>query len=260
MSTRPPPQRAPQQRPPRPTLKPADDGERLSKRVMQLKNCSRKEAEQYIEGGFVQVNGVVVEEPMHRVTQQTVAVDPKASLMDLTPVTLLLHKPANVKDPLSLLGPANHYRQDNSGIRLLKRHFAKLSYPVPIEHGASGLVVFTQDWRTERKLTEELGEMEHELMVEVRGEIEPEALTPILRALQDDRKALPHAKVSVNSSTPEGSRLRFAIKGAHPGLAAHLCSLAGLDVVAMRRTRIARIVLSDLPPGQWRYLGPHERF
>jgi len=75
----------------------------------------------------------------------------------------------------------------------------------------------------------------------------------VLEHMEDDRKALPHAKVSVNSSTPEGSRLRFAIKGAHPGLAAHLCSLAGLDVVAMRRTRLARIVLSDLPPGQWRY-------
>jgi len=238
----------------------ADEGERLAKRVAQMVPCSRREAEQYIEGGWVQVNGVVVEEPMHRVRNETITLDRNASIMNLTPVTLVLNKPAGLKDPHKLITPANHYPRDPSGVRPLKRHFSKLVYPVPIEHGASGLVVFTQDWRTERKLTEDIGEMEHELLVEVRGEIDPDALIPIQRALKDERKPLPHAKVSVNSSTPEGSRLRFAIKGAHPGLAAHLCQLAGLDIVSMRRSRLGRVTLSDLPLGQWRYLAEGERF
>ena len=34
------------------------EGERLSKRIMQLRDCSRREAEQYIEAGFVRVDGV----------------------------------------------------------------------------------------------------------------------------------------------------------------------------------------------------------
>ena len=237
-----------------------EEGERLAKRVAQMVPCSRREAEQYIEGGWVQVNGVVVEEPMHRVSNETITLDRNASIMNLTPVTLVLNKPPGLKDPLSLVTPANHFARDPSGVRPLKRHFNKLVYPVPIEHGASGLVVFTQDWRTERKLTEDIGEMEHELLVEVRGEVDPDALTPIHRALKDERKPLPHAKVSVNSSTPEGSRLRVAIKGAHPGLAAHLCQLAGLDVVSMRRSRLGRVALSDLPVGQWRYLADGERF
>lgn len=33
------------------------EGERLSKRIMQLRDCSRREAEQYIEAGFVRVDG-----------------------------------------------------------------------------------------------------------------------------------------------------------------------------------------------------------
>ena len=37
----------------------APEGERLAKRVAQLLGCSRSEAEQYIEGGFVRVDGVV---------------------------------------------------------------------------------------------------------------------------------------------------------------------------------------------------------
>jgi len=80
---------------------------------------------------------------------------------------------------------------------------------VALETGASGLVVFTQDWRTQRKLTEDMATMEHELIAEVHGEVTPEALLPIERALRDPRHHLPHTKVSVGSSGPQGSKLRI---------------------------------------------------
>ena len=69
------------------------EGERLAKRVAQMLGCSRSEAEQYIEGGFVRVDGVVVEDPPFRVQQQAVTVDPEASLLNLSDVTLVLNKP-----------------------------------------------------------------------------------------------------------------------------------------------------------------------
>ena len=60
-----------------------DAGEpvRLSKRVAAMVPCSRSEAERYIEGGWVRVDGQVVEIPQQRVLMQTVSVDPDASLM-----------------------------------------------------------------------------------------------------------------------------------------------------------------------------------
>ena len=82
---------------------PNQAGERLSKRVAQLKACSRREAEQYIEGGWVQVNGQVVEEPMARVADQTVVIDTHANLMAASEVTLLLNKPPGF-DPMAALG------------------------------------------------------------------------------------------------------------------------------------------------------------
>ncbi|CAM8669961.1 RsuA 16S rRNA uridine-516 pseudouridylate synthase and related pseudouridylate synthases [Comamonadaceae bacterium] len=265
----------------------ATAGERLSKRVMALKDCSRKEAEQYIEGGWVQVNGVVVEEPQHRVDIETITLDPNASLMELTPVTLLLNKPAGHTDGLeelppvravspartgapgrkappanarALLTPAHHWDGDPTDTRVLKRHFNHLEADVELETGATGLVVFTQDWRTTRKLTEDMSTMEHEFLVEVKGEVEPDALKPIGYALKDERLDLPQVKVSVNSTTPESSRLRFAIKGSHPGLIAFLCEKAGLQILGMKRIRLGRVALSDLPVGQWRYLAGWEKF
>jgi hypothetical protein len=76
----------------------AAGGERLAKRVAALVPCSRTEAEQYIEGGWVKVNGKVVEEPQFRIQNQTITIDPNASLLELNSITMLMHKPADWVD------------------------------------------------------------------------------------------------------------------------------------------------------------------
>ncbi len=251
----------------------APEGERLSKRVMHLKGCSRREAEQYIEGGWVQVNGQAIEEPMARVREHSVTIDPHASLMALTDVTLLLHKPPGfdamaaaghagkrIKPAHQLLLPANHTNDDASGTRVLKRHFAKLEPGVPLESGASGLVVFTQDWRVLRKLTEDAALLEHELLVEVSGAVSPEQLHRLNPQPASESDTLPALKVSINSTSEATTRLRFAVKGPHPGLIAYLCERAGLQINSMKRLRLGRVVLAHLPEGRWRYLQASERF
>ena len=258
----------------RPAERPAErTGERLAKRVAEMVPCSRREAEQYIEGGWVSVNGQVVEEPMARVSDQQVTIDPHASLMELTDVTLLLHKPpgfdamaelgeANkkVKPAQQLLLAANHMANDPAGVRLLKRHFAKLTAAVPLENAASGLVVFTQDWRVLRKLDEDAGVIEQELIVEVAGEVPPGTLQRLNQGLASDGHPLPPVKVSLNSTSDAASKLRFAVKGSHPGLIAYLCERVGLQILSMKRLRVGRVGLGQLEIGQWRYLQPHERF
>jgi 23S rRNA pseudouridine2604 synthase len=264
------------------------EGERLSKRIMQLRDCSRREAEQYIEAGFVRVDGVVVEEPQFRVSTQQVTVDAHASLLNLTAVTLIVNKPPGWADGLeplpavrpttpgrrseplraakgpynvrSLLMPAQHSKFDPSGVHPLKSHLTKLDASVPLEYEASGLVPFTQDFRTQRKLVEDIAFMEHELIVDVRGEVLPEALRPIERAMRDERLRLPDFKISVGSAKPERSKLRLAVKGSHLGLALYLCELADLEILALRRIRLGRVSLGDLEEGTWRYLGQGERF
>jgi 23S rRNA pseudouridine2604 synthase len=105
-----------------------------------------------------------------------------------------------------------------------------------------------------------MAQMEHELMVEVRGEVKADALVPIERALRDPRQRLPVAKISIGSASEARSILRLAVKGAHPGLAAFLCELAGLEIQVLRRIRLGRVSLGDIAPGQWRYLAEYERF
>ena len=260
-----------------PNKKPAPQGprtdERLAKRVAEMVPCSRREAEQYIEGGWVSVNGQVVEEPMFRVSTQKVEIDRDASLMELVDVTLLLHKPpgfdamaelgdANkkIKPAQQLLSAATHATDDASGIRLLKRHFANLTAAVPLETGASGLVVFTQDWRVLRKLDEDAGVIEQEIIVEVAGEVAQNTLNRLNHGLASDGHPLPPVKVSLNSASDTASKLRFAIKGSHQGLIAYLCERVGLEIMGMKRIRVGRVSMTQLQAGQWRYLQAHERF
>ena len=84
---------------------------RLAKRLAEMLACSRREAEQYIAGGFVRVDGVVIEEPQHRVQDQKIEISPEASLLGVVPVTLLLHKPAGSEAGLG--APAGALRSAN---------------------------------------------------------------------------------------------------------------------------------------------------
>ncbi|MCW8917510.1 MAG: rRNA pseudouridine synthase [Gammaproteobacteria bacterium] len=230
---------------------------RLDKRLVELIHCSRGEAQRYIEGGWVLVEGEVVEQPQVKVLGQTVTLHPDATLEPLAPVTLLLNYPqgfdvAVPTAPLELITPATHAQDDRSGIRLLKRHFAGLRPTTPLEVGATGLLVFTHDWRVVRRLVEDAARNEQEYVVELSDEITPEQLAQLNRPMSFNNRPLPALKVSRQSE----HRLRFALKSVRPGQIAFMCQSVGLKLVAMKRVRIGRVALAKLPPGQWRYLAP----
>lgn len=238
-----------------------DNTIRLAKRVADMLPCSRREAEIYIEGAFVRVDGVVVEEPGARVApEQTVALDKDATLLEIAPATILFNKPVGVSAGIDKDGPpvfgllseatrAEAARKE----RFLKRHLVNLTLESPLETSASGLVVLTQDFRVARKLSEGL---EQEIIVEVEGAIADNGLALLNHGLPYNGKPLAPCKVSWQNE----KRLRFAIKAPKPGQVEHMCRMVNLKVVTMKRIRIGRIAMSSLPVGEWRYLHGYERF
>lgn len=236
------------------------DPVRLAKRLAELTRCSRREAELYIAGGWVKVDGRVVEEPQFMVAQQKVELDPAATLAPIEPVTLLLHQPPDTEmhaDAVRRLICADtRAADDHSGIRLLRQHFVRLTQCLPLQPQAGGLAVFTQDYRVTRKLTEEAATVEQEYIVEVAGELIADGLKLLNHGLSFNGKALPPIKASWQNEM----HLRFALKGVQPGQIAHMCKAVGLQALAMKRIRIGRVSMSKLPIAQWRYLMPYEKF
>lgn len=231
---------------------------RLSKRLIELVGCSRREAELYIEGGWVTVDGKVVEEPQFKVLGEAVALLPDADLSKAEPVTLLLHLPAAsaADKALELIHPQTLCADYRDGIRPLKGHFARLSSALPLQSGAAGLLVFTQDWRILRKLTDDAGKLEQEYVVEVSGEIAPHGLNRMNQGQTYKGQPLAPVKASWQSE----NRLRLAMKNPSSGLIASLCASVGLTIISMKRLRIGGVSMRKMDAGQWRYLAASEKF
>ena len=244
------------------------DGVRLAKRVAQLVPCSRADAEAYIEGGWVQVDGVVIELPQHRVTNEQIVIDAKSDTTPQLPVTLLLHKPSGydaISGPLpaiELLEPESQSAMDRSNIKVLQQHFAQLISATALENSATGLVVYTKDFKVQRRLIDDANKIECETMVGVAGAIAADVLRQLNRQQVINGQSIMLGKVSISHQN-EGNTvtgLRFASKGFNPGQIKQVCDELGIDILTMRRTRIGQVSLKDLPEGQWRYLTPHEKF
>lgn len=238
---------------------PGETSQRLSKTVAALVPCSRSEAEQFIAQGWVRVDGRRVEEPQFRVTPgQRVEVDKTAQLQPGALATFLIHKPAGAgpADMLPLLGAANRWQGDASGVHRVKSHMTGLTALLPLPPPASGLAVLSQDGRIIRKLQEDARLIEQELLADVEGTIAEGGLARLGRGLLREGKPMPPARVSFQSE----KRLRFAFKGIPPEAVPWMCAQVGLQLTALKRMRIGRLPLAGLPVGQWRYLGEGERF
>ena len=84
----------------------------------------------------------------------------------------------------------------------------------------------------------------------------PEKLALLRHGLQLDGQALKPAKVSWQNE----EQLRIVLREGKKRQIRRMCEQVGLKVVGLKRIRIGSVLLGQLPAGQWRYLGEHERF
>ncbi len=225
---------------------------RLAKRVVELTSCSRREAELYIQGGWVQVDGVVVEQPQHMVTNEQITIAANAALTPIEAVSLLGNQAPGAK---LIFEPCTQSTLDHSHKLILSRHFERLQPVMPLAPNASGLAIYTQDRKFFADMAEQGPYLEQEFVVEVQGEIVPYGLARLRHGLSFNGRALPPAQASWQNEI----RLRMALKHVQPGQLESMCADVGLQVVAIKRIRIGRIPLAKIAPGEWRYLDARER-
>ncbi|PKH83318.1 RNA-binding protein [Pseudomonas sp. Choline-02u-1] len=231
---------------------------RLSKRLIELVGCSRREAELFIEGGWVTVDGEVIDEPQFKVGEQKVELDKDAKATAPEPVTILLNAPAgmDVDSAMQSLSAETLSQEHRFSKRPLRGHFLRLTASADLQPKASGLLVFTQDWKILRKLTADAAKIEQEYIVEVEGEMAAHGLNRLQHGLTYKGKELPPVKASWQNE----NRLRFAMKNPQPGIIAQFCEAVGLKVIGIRRIRIGGVSIGKVPVGQWRYLSGKEKF
>ncbi|MFZ5528406.1 MAG: pseudouridine synthase [Pseudomonadota bacterium] len=260
-----------------PRQAPEDGRVRLSKLMSEQGLSSRREADDWIAEGWVSVDGEVVTELGTRVwPHQTITVDQRARTEQSQRVTILLNKPIGYVsgqaedgyDPaVVLIRPENRWSDDKAPWQLTRGHLHKLAPAGRLDIDSTGLLVLTQDGRIARQLIGEDAIVEKEYLVRVQSMAQPDAenvsallpedqLELLRHGLMLDGKALKHAKVSWQNE----QQLRFVLREGKKRQIRRMCEQVGLKVVGLKRVRMGQVVLGKLPLGQWRFLGPHERF
>ena len=255
------------------------EGTRLNKRMAELRMCSRREGDAWIEQGWVTVNGVVAEMGMLVQATDRIEVNDLAKGQQEQQVTILLHKPmgfvsAQAEDghqpAVSIVNPRTRWQNDTSRTRF---NFSQLQGLAPagrLDIDSVGLLVLTQDGRVARELIGEDSDIDKEYLVrvtftapdgsdiatDVQGVYPEEKLALLRHGLSLDGEPLKPAQVEWQN--PE--QLRFVLNQGKKRQIRRMCEQVGLKVVGLKRIRMGKVVLGTLPVGQWRYLLPNETF
>ncbi|MBV5277177.1 rRNA pseudouridine synthase, partial [bacterium] len=200
---------------------------RLSRRMSEMGLCSRREADEWIENGWVSVDGVVVNTLGARVHPKAkIEIKAAASKHKSESVTILLNKPPGISCLPTEEGPS-------AAFRLIRRE----------NH-------WTEDYATfSFKAT-------HLRNLALAGKLDDDAVDMLKHGLALDGIPLKPAQVSWQNE----EQLRFVLRENRKQHIQRMCELVGLTVVSIKRIRVGSVSLGKLPVGQWRYLRESERF
>jgi 23S rRNA pseudouridine2604 synthase len=238
---------------------------RISKLMAERGLCSRREADTYIERGWVKVDGVVATLGERALATQTITLDRAIATQQTALVTILIHKPmgyvsGQAEDgytpAVALIQEQNRAQTDRSPIKFSRSQLRGLAVAGRLDIDSTGLLILTQDGRVARQLIGEDSEIEKEYLVRVQGKLAPGSLELLNEGLSLDGKKLKRAQVRWQND----DQLQFILREGKKRQIRRMCELVGLKVLGLKRVRIGRVSLADLPVGQWRYLRQDERF
>jgi len=228
--------------------------------------CSRREADDYIAKGWVKVDGETVSELGTKILPtQKITLEKAAQAKQQGRVTILLHKPVGFvsgqaeegyKPAILLLDASTRWEQDATPYRFHRSHLLGLAPAGRLDIDSTGLLVLTQDGRVAKQLIGEDSPVEKEYLVRVQGKLVGNGLALLNHGLTLDGKKLKPAKVSWQNE----DQLRFILQEGKKRQIRRMCEMVGLRVSGLKRVRIGKVRLGDLPQGQWRYLREDEQF
>jgi 23S rRNA pseudouridine2604 synthase len=243
---------------------------RLSKRMSELGLCSRREADDWIAKGWVKVDGQVIAELGSKVLpHQKITIERQAQAEQSRRVTVLINKPIGFvsgqaedgyKPAVTLVRPENRWAEDKLSLQFSAAQLKSLVPAGRLDIDSTGLLILTQDGRIAKTLIGEDTSVEKEYLVRVKytkgAKLPEHELKRLNHGLSLDGKALLPAKVRWQNE----DQLCFILREGKKRQIRRMCEMVGLQVLALKRVRIGRVKLGNLPMGQWRYLGADEQF
>lgn len=222
--------------------------------------CSRREADSLIEKGLVKVNGEKVSQLGIKVTRAVeVEIISAAKKILSEKVTIALNKPRdfvssqpekNYEHALSLIKKTNYFGSnyknfDQKGLAPLGR----------LDIDSTGLILYSQKGSLAKKIIGEKTLIEKEYEVNItKGELTNKKIELLKNGLSLDGEMLKPAKVKKLSET----FFKITLKQGKKRQIRRMCELVDLKVTRLKRVRIGKYSLGELPEGNWTFVNDHE--
>jgi 23S rRNA pseudouridine2605 synthase len=232
---------------------PARNDERLQKVLAAAGVASRRESEQLILEGRVEVDGAVVTELGTRVNPATqeIRVDGE-TLTRPRLVYYAVHKPAGVVSTAK--DPSGRPRV----IDLLPPSVGRVFNVGRLDLESEGLILVTNDGELAQQLTHPSHGVEKTYAVQVAGHVTPEILEQLRKGVHLAEGFVRVVNVQLKSRRKNSSLLEIVLDEGRNREIRRLLARLGHKVQRLTRIAVGRVRLGQLPRGAYRPLTPVE--
>ena len=225
---------------------------RLNRYIANSGVCSRRDADQLISEGLVEVNGKVVTEMGYKVNPGDVIRYDGGLLKREKLVYLLLNKP---KDFITTMDDP---QERKTVMQLVAGACPERVYPVGrLDRNTTGLLILTNDGALAEKLTHPSNKISKVYQVELNRALEKEDFHKI----EEGGVILEDGPVKVDAiAYSEGSKkvLGLEIHEGRNRIVRRIFEHLGYEVERLDRTMYSGLTKKDLPRGNWRFLTEKE--
>lgn len=226
---------------------------RLNKYLSNAGICSRREADELIKTGLVEVDGKIVTEMGYKVEEgQTVKYAGEKVTPEL-PVYFLLNKPKNYSSELKLTADRK------SALTLLKGIGKHSVAPVgKLGRNTTGLILYTNDGEIAGKLANPKGLIRMIYHVHLDKNLKTEDMDRILEGVEADGSFIKADDVSYVGTSKDKKQIGLELTSNRNKAVRLLFKELGYYIVKLDRVMYAGLTKKDLPRGKWRALTDRE--
>lgn len=227
--------------------------ERLQKIIAAAGLASRRQAEEWISAGRVQLNGrVATLGESADVHSDRIEVDGQALRGPAASIYLLLNKPSGYVT--SLNDP-----QGRPLVTDLVKEVGARVYPVGrLDLTTEGLLLLTNDGELANHLAHPRHQVEKTYLVRVRGVLADADRQRLEQGVQLEDGMTAAAKISRVRAVGQHSWFEITIHEGRNRQVRRMCEAVGYPVSRLKRVRLAFLTLDELQPGQFRHLSRQE--
>jgi 23S rRNA pseudouridine2605 synthase len=227
-----------------------DDGTiRLNKYISNAGICSRREADELIESGVVQVNGKIITEMGYKVKPTDIIKYGGQTLKKERLVYLILNKP---KDYITTVDDPH---QRKTVQELVQGACRERIYPVGrLDRATTGLLMFTNDGELTKKLTHPRYGVRKVYHVELDKPLKRSDLDKISEGLELEDGQIKVDEVSYVGDGKDKANVGIELHSGKNRIVRRIFEHLGYNVRKLDRVVLGPLTKKDLPRGRWRLL------